>query len=354
MSVALITGSGGLIGSAAVRHFASRFERIIGIDNDMRGVFFGAEASTRWNVDLLKEQVPSYAHHDIDIRDREALEKLFKEYGTSISLVVHAAAQPSHDKAAQIPYLDFEVNANGTLNMLELTRQHCPKAVFIFTSTNKVYGDNPNFLPLVELETRWEVASDHPYYKEGIDEHMSIDHTKHSLFGASKVAADVMVQEYGRYFGMKTGTFRGGCLTGPGHSGAQLHGFLSYLMKCAITKTPYTIFGYKGKQVRDNIHSDDLVAMFDAFYKAPRSGEVYNAGGGRFANCSMLEAIAQCERITGNKMNVTLSDDNRIGDHIWYVSDLSRFKKHYPGWQPRYGVEETLVQIFEEFKRRLA
>lgn len=354
MSVALITGSGGLIGSAAVRHFASRFERIIGIDNDMRGVFFGAEASTRWNVDLLKEQVPSYAHHDIDIRDREALEKLFKEYGTSINLVVHAAAQPSHDKAAQIPYLDFEVNANGTLNMLELTRQHCPKAVFIFTSTNKVYGDNPNFLPLVELETRWEVASDHPYYKEGIDEHMSIDHTKHSLFGASKVAADVMVQEYGRYFGMKTGTFRGGCLTGPGHSGAQLHGFLSYLMKCAITKTPYTIFGYKGKQVRDNIHSDDLVAMFDAFYKAPRSGEVYNAGGGRFANCSMLEAIAQCERITGNKMNVTLSDDNRIGDHIWYVSDLSRFKKHYPGWQPRYGVEETLVQIFEEFKRRLA
>lgn len=354
MSVALITGSGGLIGSAAVRHFASRFERIIGIDNDMRSVFFGAEASTRWNVDRLKEHFPSYTHHDIDIRDREALEKLFKEYGTSISLIVHAAAQPSHDKAAQIPYLDFEVNANGTLNMLELTRQHCPEAVFIFTSTNKVYGDNPNFLPLVELETRWEVATDHPYYKEGIDEHMSIDHTKHSLFGASKVAADVMVQEYGRYFGMKTGTFRGGCLTGPGHSGAQLHGFLSYLMKCAITKTPYTIFGYKGKQVRDNIHSDDLVAMFDAFYKAPRSGEVYNAGGGRFANCSMLEAIAQCERITGNKMNVTLSDDNRIGDHIWYVSDLSRFKKHYPGWQPRYGVEETLVQIFEEFKRRLA
>ncbi len=354
MSVALITGSGGLIGSAAVRHFASRFERIIGIDNDMRSVFFGAEASTRWNVDRLKEGVASYVHHDIDIRDREALEKLFKEHGTSIGLIVHAAAQPSHDKAAQIPYLDFEVNANGTLNMLELTRQHCPEAVFIFTSTNKVYGDNPNFLPLVELETRWEVAIDHPYYKEGIDEHMSIDHTKHSLFGASKVAADVMVQEYGRYFGMKTGTFRGGCLTGPGHSGAQLHGFLSYLMKCAITKTPYTIFGYKGKQVRDNIHSDDLVAMFDAFYRAPRSGEVYNAGGGRFANCSMLEAIVLCERITGNKMNVTLSDDNRIGDHIWYVSDLSHFKEHYPGWQPRYGIEETLVQIFEEFKRRLA
>ncbi len=354
MSVAIITGSGGLIGSAAVRHFAGSFQRVVGIDNDMRSVFFGPEASTRWNVERVREHVPNYVHHDSDIRDRAALEKVFAEYGSDIRLVVHAAAQPSHDKAAQIPYLDFEVNANGTLNMLELTRQHCPEAVFIFTSTNKVYGDNPNFLPLVELDKRWEVATDHPYYKDGIDEHMSIDHTKHSLFGASKVAADVMVQEYGRYFGMRTGTFRGGCLTGPGHSGAQLHGFLSYLMKCAITKTPYTIFGYKGKQVRDNIHSDDLVAMFDAFYQAPRAGEVYNAGGGRFANCSMVEAIELCERITGNKMDVTLSAENRIGDHIWYVSDLSRFKAHYPAWQHRYGVEETLVQIHDEFQRRLA
>ena len=353
MSVAIITGSGGLIGSAAVRHFAPRFERIIGIDNDMRRVFFGQEASTRWNVDRLKEQVPNYVHYDTDIRDLAGLTRLFTEHGTSIGLVVHAAAQPSHDKAAQIPFLDFEVNANGTLNMLEMTHQHCPEAVFIFTSTNKVYGDNPNSLPLVELETRWEVAADHPYYKEGIDEHMSIDHTKHSLFGASKVAADVMVQEYGRYFGLRTGTFRGGCLTGPNHSGAQLHGFLSYLMKCALTRTPYTIFGYKGKQVRDNIHSDDLVAMFDAFYQAPRAGEVYNAGGGRFANCSMLEAIAACERITGNRMNVTFSPENRIGDHIWYVSDVSRFKEHYPAWTHRIGLEETLVQIYEEFKQRL-
>lgn len=354
MSVALITGSGGLIGSASVRHFAPHFERIIGIDNDMRSVFFGPEASTRWNVDLVKEHVANYVHREVDIRDRAALEAIFREYGSSIDLVVHTAAQPSHDKAAQIPFLDFEVNASGTLNLLESTRQHCPEAVFIFTSTNKVYGDNPNHLPLVETETRWEVAQDHPYHAEGIDEHMSIDHTKHSLFGASKVAADVMVQEYGRYFGMKTGTFRGGCLTGPGHSGAQLHGFLSYLMKCAITRTPYTIFGYKGKQVRDNIHSDDLVTMFDTFYRAPRAGEVYNAGGGRFANCSMLEAIALCENITGNTMDVTLSNENRIGDHIWYVSDLRRFKAHYPGWTHRYGIEETLVQIFEEFKRRLA
>lgn len=352
MSIAIITGSGGLIGGATVGHFASRFERIIGIDNDMRRVFFGDEASTRWHSNKLSAEIPNYVHHDIDIRDREALERIFAEYGSAIDLVVHTAAQPSHDKAADIPFLDFEVNANGTLNLLEFTRRHCPEATFIFTSTNKVYGDTPNLLPLVELETRWEVAEDHPFHANGIDESMSIDHTKHSLFGASKVAADVMVQEYGRYFGMNTGIFRGGCLTGPKHSGTQLHGFLSYLMKCAIHKTPYTIFGYKGKQVRDNIHSDDLVAMFDAFHQAPRSAEVYNAGGGRFANCSMLEAIAICEHITGNRMDITLSDQNRIGDHIWYVSDLSKFKTHYPGWEPRFGIEETLSQIFTEFNSR--
>ena len=270
MKIALVTGSGGLIGSAACSFFASRFDRVVGIDNDMRATFFGAEASTRWNVENLKHDVPNYVHHDQDIRDLAGLERIFKEYGTDIALIVHAAAQPSHDKAAQIPFLDFEVNANGTLNLLELTRQHCPNAVFIFTSTNKVYGDNPNFLPLVEHETRWEVAADHAYFAHGIDEARSIAHPKHSLFGASKVAADVLVQEYGRYFGMRTGIFRGGCLTGPNHSGAQLHGFLSYLMKCAITGTQYTIFGYKGKQVRDNIHSDDLVSMFWHFYQAPR------------------------------------------------------------------------------------
>lgn len=352
MSVAIITGSGGLIGGASTTYFASRFDRIIGIDNDMRRVFFGSDASTRWHIDELREKVPNYVHHDIDIRDQGALERLFAEHGTDIELVIHAAAQPSHDKAAEIPFLDFEVNANGTLNMLEMTRRHCPQATFIFTSTNKVYGDTPNLLPLQELESRWEIAPEHPYFANGIDESMSIDQTKHSLFGASKVAADVMVQEYGRYFGMRTGIFRGGCLTGPGHSGTQLHGFLSYLMKCAMNKTPYTIFGYKGKQVRDNIHCDDLVAMFDAFHRAPRIAEVYNAGGGRFANCSMLEAIALCEHITGNQMRITLSDTNRIGDHIWYVSDLSKFKAHYPEWDPRYGIEETLVRIFEEFNSR--
>jgi CDP-paratose 2-epimerase len=352
MSVAIVTGSGGLIGSATTEHFAPRYERIIGIDNDMRSVFFGADASTRWNTEHLKERVPNYAHHDIDIRDAKALERVFAEHGKSIDLVVHTAAQPSHDKAAQIPFLDFEVNANGTLNLLELTRQHCPDAVFIFTSTNKVYGDNPNLLPLTELETRWELLEPHPYAAEGIDEHMSIDHTKHSLFGASKVAADVLVQEYGRYFGMKTGVFRGGCLTGPRHAGAQLHGFLSYLMKCAIHRTPYTIFGYQGKQVRDNIHCDDLVMMFDHFHRAPRSAEVYNAGGGRFANCSMKEAIALCEAITGNRMDVTYTDNARSGDHIWYISDTRRFRQHYPQWAPKHDLNATLAQIHDEMLTR--
>jgi CDP-paratose 2-epimerase len=237
---------------------------------------------------------------------------------------------------------------------LELTRQYCPEAVFIFTSTNKVYGDTPNFLPLVELEERWEIAEDHAYFKDGIDEQMSIDHSKHSIFGASKVAADVMVQEYGRYFDMKTAVFRGGCLTGPQHSGAQLHGFLSYLMKCAITGQQYTIFGYKGKQVRDNIHSWDLVNMFWHFYQAPRiGGEVYNAGGARFSNCSMIEAIAICEKITGNKMNYQYSDQNRSGDHIWYVSDVNKFKAHYPTWTHQYSLEVTMEQIFENMKNRV-
>jgi CDP-paratose 2-epimerase len=264
--------------------------------------------------------------------------------------VVHTAAQPSHDWAAKEPFTDFSINANGTLVLLEATRQFAPEAVFIFTSTNKVYGDTPNLLPLVELESRWEIAETHPFFKEGIDETMSIDQSKHSIFGASKVAADVLVQEYGRYFGMKTGVFRGGCLTGPNHAGAELHGFLSYLMKCAITQKHYTIFGYKGKQVRDNIHSLDLIRMFDVFYQNPRMGEVYNAGGGRFSNCSMLEAIEWSEKITGNKFNFSYSENNRIGDHIWYISDTSKFKNHYPNWKQEFGIQEILEQIYAAYQ----
>lgn len=351
MKICVITGSGGLIGSEAVDFFAPKFDLVVGIDNDMRQYFFGAEASTDWNIQRLSEIHSNYKHFNADIRNQEALSKIFQEYGKDISLIIHAAAQPSHDWAAKEPFTDFTVNANGTLNLLEMTREFCPDGVFIFTSTNKVYGDNPNFLPLVELETRWEIDENHQYF-DGIDEHMSVDNTKHSLFGASKLAADIMVQEYGRYFGMKTGIFRGGCLTGPRHSGTQLHGFLSYLMKCAITGQNYTIFGYKGKQVRDNIHSFDLVNMFWHFYQNPREGEVYNAGGARFANCSMQEAIGVCETITGNKINYTYSETNRIGDHIWYISDVAKFEQHYPEWNFKYNLQDTLTQIFEELRNR--
>jgi CDP-paratose 2-epimerase len=353
MKVAIITGSGGLIGSESVSFFSDKMDLIIGIDNDQRAYFFGKEASTKWNEERLQQQFKNYKHFSADIREYAVLDKIFKEYGSDIKLVVHTAAQPSHDWAAKEPLTDFTINANGTLNLLELTRLNCPEAVFIFTSTNKVYGDTPNHLPLIELEKRWEIDSSHPYFKEGIDETMSIDHSKHSLFGASKVAADILVQEYGKYFGMKTGVFRGGCLTGPQHSGAQLHGFLSYLMKCAITEQHYTIFGYKGKQVRDNIHAWDLVNMFWHFYQAPRSGEVYNAGGGRFSNCSMIEAIDICEEITSNKMNYSYTENNRIGDHIWYISDLTKFKSHYPGWEYKYSLETILSQIFENMKSRV-
>lgn len=345
MNIALITGSAGLIGSESVRFFAAKGFTVVGIDNDMRRYFFGAEASTEWNRKHLAEEIPSYIHHSIDIRDQKALEKVFKQYGTDVKLIIHSAAQPSHDWAAKEPFTDFTVNANGTLNMLEMTRLHCPEAVFIFTSTNKVYGDTPNYLPLVEQDKRWEVDEKHPFFKHGIDESMSIDQSKHSLFGASKVAADVLVQEYGRYFQMKTGVFRGGCLTGPNHSGTQLHGFLAYLMKCAITGTAYTVFGYKGKQVRDNIHSFDLVNMFWHFYQKPCIGEVYNAGGSRHSNCSMLEAIALCEEISGKKMSWTYSDVNRIGDHIWYVSDVRKFQKHYPDWAFKYDLKKTLQEM---------
>lgn len=347
MDIALITGSAGLIGAESVRFFSKKGFDIVGIDNNMRKVFFGEEASTEWNRRKLESEINNYTHYSKDIRDKTAMEAIFKKYNGDIKLIIHTAAQPSHDWAAKDPFTDFTVNANGTLTLLEMTRQYCPDAVFIFTSTNKVYGDAPNSLPLVELETRWEIDEIHPYYENGIDESMSIDQTKHSLFGASKVAADVLVQEYGRYFNMKTACFRGGCLTGPGHSSAELHGFLAYLMKCTVTGKHYTIYGYKGKQVRDNIHSYDLVNAFWHFYQEPRVGEVYNMGGGRHSNCSMLEAIQICEEISGKKMNYSYTENNRIGDHIWWISDVSKFKEHYPGWDYKYDMKDILVEIFK-------
>ena len=347
MSIAVITGSAGLIGSEATSFFASQGLDVVGIDNDMRSHFFGAEASNAWNQQRLKSELGSaYCHCNFDIRDAGRINRLFAELGKNVSLVIHTAAQPSHDWAARDPNLDFSVNALGTLNMLEVTRQYCPDAPFIFTSTNKVYGDRPNLLPLIELDTRWEIDPTHEYW-EGIDERMSIDQTLHSVFGASKVAADVMVQEYGRYFDMKTACFRGGCLTGPNHSGAQLHGFLAYLMRCTVTGRPYTVFGYRGKQVRDNIHCADLIDCFYEFFRNPRSGEVYNIGGGRASNASMMEAIQICEEVSGRKLNYTYKEDNRTGDHIWWISDTSKFSQHYPGWNQRYDVTAILQQIFE-------
>ncbi len=346
MKIILVTGSTGLIGSESVRFFCDRGYVVVGIDNNMRKFFFGEDASTDWNREqLLQEYGNKYIHHHVDIRDQEAIGNIFKTYNEDIDLIIHAAAQPSHDWAARDPFTDFTVNANGTLVLLENTRQVCPEATFIFCSTNKVYGDNPNFLPLVEQELRWEIEENHPYWR-GIDETMSIDRCKHSLFGASKVAADILVQEYGRYFGMKTATLRGGCLTGPSHSGTELHGFLSYLMKCTITGAHYTIYGYKGKQVRDNIHSYDLVNAFYHFYQKPLNAEVYNIGGGRFSNCSILEAIKACERIADKKLNWSYVESNRIGDHIWWISDITRFHNHYPEWNFAYGIQDILEEIF--------
>lgn len=353
MSVVLVTGSAGLIGAETVRRFAREGFAVAGVDNNLRAYFFGEEGSTRWARDRLIEEIPHYHHHDVDIRDLEALERIFKRYAGEIALVVHTAAQPSHDWAAREPLTDFGVNALGTLNVLELARRHAAEAPFIFTSTNKVYGDTPNLLPLVERETRWEVDPSHPYAEHGIDETMSIDQTRHSVFGASKVAADVMVQEYGRYFGMKTAVFRGGCLTGPGHSGAELHGFLSYLMKCAMTGKAYTIYGYKGKQVRDNIHAADLVEAFYQYFRAPRAAEVYNIGGGRYCNCSMTEAIALCEETAGKKMNYVYTDGPRIGDHIWWISDVRKFQAHYPAWRISYDVPRILREIHDGLARRV-
>ena len=352
MKIVIITGSAGLIGSEAVRFFCDKGYTVVGIDNNMRQTFFGEDASTDWNRQRLSSLYQDkYIHHDIDIRDQEKIEELFQHYNTDISLIIHTAAQPSHDWAAKDPLMDFTVNANGTLVLLENTRRFCPEAVFIFCSTNKVYGDTPNNLPLIEQELRWEIADTHAY-TQGIDETMSIDQCKHSLFGASKVAADVLVQEYGRYFDMKTASFRGGCLTGPSHSGTKLHGFLSYLMKCTMTGDPYQVYGYKGKQVRDNIHSYDLVNAFYHFYQNPCVGEVYNIGGSRYSNCSMLEAIQHCEDIAGKKLNWSYSESNRIGDHIWWISDVRKFANHYPDWQLTYTVPDILQEIFVHNQER--
>ena len=347
MAVAVVTGASGLIGSEAVRFLAAQGLDVVGIDNNLRAYFFGSDGSTDWNRRRLEQEVAGYEHVDADIRDAEAIGAVFRRFGRDIGLVIHAAAQPSHDWAAREPVTDFTVNANGTLVLLESVRAHCPDAVFIFTSTNKVYGDTPNRLPLVERATRWEVDPAHPYAAHGIDESMSLDQTTHSVFGASKVAADVMVQEYGRYFGLRTACFRGGCLTGPAHAGAELHGFLAYLVKCAVTGRRYTVYGYKGKQVRDNIHSRDLIRAFWRVFEAPRRGEVYNIGGGPAAHCSMLEAIALVQDLAGRPLDWTYSDTHRTGDHMWWVSDIRRFTDHYPGWRIEYGLPRTLGEMVD-------
>lgn len=352
MAVVVITGSNGLIGSESVRFYCEKGYTIAGIDNDMRRSFFGDDASTLWMRDRLMKKYTNYFHHHVDIRDSEGISAIFKKYGKDISLIIHTAAQPSHDWAAGDPFTDFSVNATGTLSLLQCMRDTCPEAVFIFTSTNKVYGDLPNSLPLHEEETRYEVDENH-HWSKGIDETMSLDQCRHSLFGVSKAAADLMVQEYGRYFGFKTGIFRGGCLTGPSHSGTMLHGFLSYLMRCCITGKKYYIYGYKGKQVRDNIHSADFVAALHHFYENPGVARVYNMGGGRNANISVIEAISRCEEIACRHMNTEYIDKNREGDHKWWITDVSRFRSHYPKWEYNYDIYRTLKEIHVEQKHLL-
>ncbi len=333
-------------------HFAGRGHRIVGIDNDLRRQFFGDAASTAGNLARLRERLGSnYTHVEADVRDFEALEDVFRTHGPGLRAVIHTAAQPSHDWAAAQPHVDFAVNATGTLNLLELARRHCPETPFVFTSTNKVYGDSPNQLPLVEQDTRLDLAAAHPFYR-GIDETMSVDRSMHSLFGVSKTAADLMTQEYGRYFGMPTVCFRCGCITGEHHAGAEQHGFLAYLMKCAATGQPYTVYGYGGKQVRDNIHGGDLVAMFDAFIELPRCGEVYNAGGARPNSCSLVEAIELCQAITGAPMRIERSDRARAGDHKWWITDIGRFQSHYPSWTSRWPLADVLRAMFSENRAR--
>ncbi len=353
MAVAIVTGAGGLIGSAAVRRFVRDGFDVIGVENDMRAQFFGPEASTAANVRELLAECDAFHHVELDVRDREGVERLFAKHARALALVVHTAAQPSHDWAATDPHTDFGVNATGTLNLLQAAREHAPDATFVFTSTNKVYGDLPNHLPLLETDTRLELPAEHTWHG-GIDTTMSIDCSLHSLFGVSKAAADLLVQEYGRYFGMPTVCFRGGCLTGPQHAGAQLHGFLAYLMRCVVTGTPYTVFGYGGKQVRDNIHCDDVVDAFAAFHARPRTAAVYNLGGGRASNCSMLEAIRLSEQIAGRRLDWRLSEQARIGDHRWWVSDLEAFEADHPGWRLTYDVPAVLREIHDANVERWA
>ncbi len=338
----LITGSTGLIGSQAARFFCSKGFAVHGVDNNLRQYFFGADGDTRWMLHKLLKEQKRYTHHAVDIRDEQKISDLFKQ--RRFDLIIHAAAQPSHDWAVKEPLTDFSINATGTLILLECMREYAKESVFIFTSTNKVYGDTPNTLPLIEKKTRWELPTNHRYY-QGIDESMTIDQSAHSIFGVSKTAADLMVQEYGRYFGLQTVTFRGGCLTGPAHSAARLHGFLAYLVKCIRERVPYTINGYKGKQVRDNIHSYDLIAAFYECYKKPRVGEVYNIGGSRHSNVSILEAIEKIEAILGKKAKVSYADTPRVGDHIWYISDVRKFQQHYPQWKYTYDNDRILMDL---------
>ncbi|MFM8268997.1 MAG: NAD-dependent epimerase/dehydratase family protein [Pseudomonadota bacterium] len=357
MAIVVISGSSGLVGSESAQFFHDKGFQVVGIDNDLRSYFFGKDSSTVWNTKRLTKKLKNFSSYAVDIRNQDEIFKIFKRFGSEIQLIIHAAAQPSHDWAAHEPFTDFSINANGTLVLLEATRLFCPDATFIFTSTNKVYGDTPNYLPLVESKLRWEISSTHPYFDHGIDEGMSIDQSKHSLFGVSKVAADILVQEYGRYFGLKTAVFRGGCLTGPMHSGAELHGFLSYLVQCGVSEKKYTIFGYKGKQVRDNIHSFDLVNAFWHFSKSPKVGAVYNMGGGRHSHCSVLEAIHEIENLTKKPFKYQIVDQNRSGDHIWWVSDVRKFKKDYPDWTYRYDIrtilKEMVVAAEDQIKERL-
>jgi CDP-paratose 2-epimerase len=347
MAVAIVSGSGGLIGSESVRFFAEQGFEVLGLENDMRARFFGPEASTTPTSERLVEEVDGFQWLQLDIRDTEGVNSLFARRARDIELIVHTAAQPSHDWAASDPHTDFTVNANGTLNLLQATREHAPDATFIFTSTNKVYGDRPNFLPLEDVGKRLELPPEHRWYG-GIDTEMPIDLTTHSLFGVSKAAADLLVQEYGRYFDIPTVCFRGGCLTGPHHAGAELHGFLAYLMKCVVTGAHYTIFGYEGKQVRDNIHAYDVVRAFAAFHERPQTAAVYNLGGGRESNISMLEAIELCQQIAGRELDYSLSDRARIGDHRWWISDLDSFKADYPAWQLTFGIEDVLRDIYAQ------
>jgi len=345
----LVTGSSGLIGSEIVKHFDNLGYEVIGVDNNMRADFFGVNGDTRWNQRRLEDDCQNFSHYELDIRDRDAVLEMMEQ--VKPDYIAHTAAQPSHDLAASRPFDDFDVNAVGTLNLLEASRKCCPETPFVHMSTNKVYGDAPNKLNLIEKETRWEYGD--PEYYNGIKENFTIDQSKHSLFGASKVGADIMVQEYGRYFGMPTCVLRGGCLTGPNHSGVELHGFLSYLVKVNLTGGEYTIFGYKGKQVRDNIHSYDVARFIEEFYKAPRAGEVYNIGGGRDNSTSILEAFKTVERISGKAMNFKYSEQNRQGDHICYISDLSKMKNHYPNWDITKSLHKTIEEIVESWAKRV-